>query len=275
MSLPPLLRWAGGKRVLLPQLVKFIPDNFGTYFEPFLGGAAVFFYLGPRRAVLSDTNEELINCYLQVRINTENVIAALESMRNSEEDYYRIRAARPTSDTDRAARLLYLMAYSFNGIYRTNLQGTFNVPYGRRAGRYYTADSLRAAATALHQATLTTADFEEVLTEAHAGDLIYLDPPYTVAHGNNGFVKYNARLFSWSDQIRLAHTAANLARRGCTVIVSNAAHPSVQELYSGFDMFVVERQSRIAAASYARKRVPEYVFVAGNQSNKGVRFPAE
>jgi len=221
----------------------------------------VFFALRPRRAVLSDTNSELMNCYVQVRERPHGVIERLGRLRNTQAEYYRIRAAVPRSDVGRAARLIYLTTLSFNGIYRVNLRGEFNVPYGCKV-HLAPCDpaAIMATSEALAAANLLCGDFEASLVGARRGDFVYLDPPYTVAHGDNGFLKYNSRIFSWEDQRRLATVAADLVRRGCRVAVSNADHPCIRELYRGFRLALVERPSVIAASGAFRRRITECVF---------------
>ncbi len=153
------------------------------------------------------------------------------------------------------------MTLSFNGIHRVNLQGNFNVPYGYK--EYLDpcdASKILAVSACLSSVELRHGDFELTSIDAKAGDFIYFDPPYTVAHGNNGFLKYNAHIFSWSDQIRLATIAYDLAERGCRVLVSNADHSSIQELYSCFKMHRISRPSAIAASGEYRRRVTECIF---------------
>jgi len=257
----PLLKWAGGKRKLLSNILPLLPDRSGRYFEPFLGGGAVFFAYRPAEAVLSDLNPELINCYRQIKRRPHAVIDGLRAFKNNERTYYKIRAWVPNNNLDRAVRLIYLTSLSFNGIYRQNLSGVFNVPYGYKTSfNIHNPDRILSASTVLQSAFLRCGDFEESTKDARRGDVIYLDPPYTVAHSNNGFVKYNARIFSWEDQERLARVARGLAQRGCVVVVSNADHPSIISLYSEFRLVRVARASVISAASSYRKQITECLF---------------
>jgi len=208
---PPLFRWAGGKRRLISQILPVVPKSFNHYYEPFSGGAALFFKLQPANATLGDKNEELINCYQQVKSSPEEVIEALGKLKNTKTEYYKIRAALPKNRIDRAARLIYLMELSFNGIYRVNSDGGFNVPYGSKKNKEFDFDKIRKVSKAFATTEFVCGDFGTTVKNAKEGDLVYFDPPYTVAHGNNGFVQYNERIFSWAGQIRLANasTSAN------------------------------------------------------------------
>ena len=241
-KIKPLIKWPGGKRALAARILPFVSGVRGRYYEPFFGGGAIFFALKPKSAVISDANVELINSYIQVRENPERLIDILKTFENSEDFYYKVRLSNPAGQLERAARLLYLTRLSFNGIHRVNLKGEFNVPYGKKT-HLSTVDELlvRSASEALANTKIMTADFQEATKDAEAGDVIYFDPPYTVAHANNGFVKYNERIFSWSDQMRLAAHAKELANRGCRVVVSNADHESVHKLYSGIECHIIKR----------------------------------
>jgi DNA adenine methylase len=241
--------------------MRMLPQEFNRYYEPFLGGGALFFAVQPAGAVLSDSNTELIECYRQLRDEPEMVGAALQTMSHDEESYYSIRARGALSGADAAARLIYLTTLAFNGIYRVNADGEFNVPYGDRPYPGLGSPSqLEAYSAALKGSELVADDFEHVLNRAQAEDLVYLDPPYTVAHSNNAFLKYNGRIFSWTDQKRLADVAQALHQRGCYVIISNAYHESIAALYPGFDAHLVSRSSVMAADRAKRKPIQEYVF---------------
>lgn len=263
---PPLLKWPGGKRNLLHDILPLVPTSFNRYFEPFFGGGALFFALQPKRAYLSDKNPELIHAYSQVRDEPERVIRELRKLKNTETNYYSVRPIVPKNDAARAARFIYLITLAFNGIYRVNLKGEFNVPYGYKTHLDPCDENrIQAASAALKRAVIRDLDFEKALRRADKGDFVYLDPPYTVAHGNNGFVKYNAKIFSWEDQLRLAQVAKDLATKGCTVIVSNADHSSIRSLYNGFAEARVQRRSIIAASSNFRSRITECVFYTGGK----------
>lgn len=257
----PMLKWAGGKRRLIKHLIPIMNQyKFIKYYEPFFGGGALFFATQPENSILSDTNEELINCYLYVRDYPDLVIRQLRNMPNTEEDYYRIRSEKPTDDLVRAARVIYLTTLSFNGIYRLNQKGEFNVPYGHKVHLDpCDEDRIMSVSKALKNAQIRCSDFEDVVEDAKQGDLIYFDPPYTIIQGN-GFIKYNSNVFTWDDQIRLAKTAKRLVQRGCNVIISNADAPEIIELYEDFNFIRLERPSVIAASGEHRKKVTESIF---------------
>lgn len=257
----PLLKWAGGKRALAHLLLPAIGKITGTYFEPFLGGGAIFFAVGPPKARLSDLNSELMDCYQSIKEDPDGVAKHLMRLKNDETTYYKVRQSKPRSALGRSARLIYLTSLSFNGIYRQNLKGEFNVPYGYKSYKSLpTLDQLRHVSRRLSGAALTSVDFEEATAAAVPGDTVYFDPPYTVAHNNNGFVKYNASIFSWDDQRRLAAHATRLANRGCRVFISNADHGAVRKLYRDFECWVIKRHSVIAASSGKRRSITECFF---------------
>ena len=185
-SRAPLLKWPGGKRTLVQFILRLLPQEFGRYYEPFFGGGALFFALQPRSAYLSDKNADLISAYVQVRNHPQAVIDQLAKLRNSARDYYAIRSTTPRTEVARAARIIYLTTLAFNGIHRVNLKGEFNVPYGRKTHvRPCEPEKIMAASKLLRSATIKCEDFQAAVADAHQGDLIYLDPPYTVAHSNN------------------------------------------------------------------------------------------
>jgi DNA adenine methylase len=257
----PLLKWPGGKRSLLSALLSHLPGTFGRYFEPFFGGGALFFAIQPKRALLSDTNADLINCYQMVRDEPTRLVQLLSRWSNDSRTYLKVRAWHPSTRLERAARLMYLTALSFNGIYRVNLRGDFNVPYGRRSHLpTVEPERIKETSEALQRRSIKCLDFEAAVRNAKKGDLVYLDPPYTVAHGDNGFLRYNARIFSWVDQTRLARTVLALSDRGCSVLLTNACHPSIRALYKGLGQIEVKRVSRIAASAGHRGSVSELLI---------------
>jgi len=243
----PFLKWVGGKRWLTSYSNLVVPQQFGTYIEPFLGGGAMFFKIQPERAILADVNSDLVNCYSQVKANWSGVWEGLikEAEKHSKEYYYLIRAQETDYPLRQAIRFLYLNRTCFNGIYRVNKNGKFNVPIGDKTRLFYDYDDFESISNALSKTELLSFDFEKTISKAERGDFIYCDPPYTVAHNNNGFIKYNENLFSWSDQVRLRNSLADAHKRGALFLVSNANHYAVKELYYSSD-YHIENISRVS-----------------------------
>jgi DNA adenine methylase len=262
--LTPFIKWPGGKRWAAARIANLIkPHLFGTYFEPFLGGGAVFFHMRPRRSLLADINEDLINTYRAVRNDPQGLARTLRRQSVTAETYYRIRTLEPVASMARAARFLYLNRTAFGGIYRLNLAGEFNVPYGggdRTPEVLWKTDVLQAASKALRLARLKVGDFELIVDSAGTGDVVYCDPTYTVAHDNNGFIRYNERNFSWSDQQRLADAAFRAAGRGAVVIVTNAHHTAIKQLYRGARFETLSRVSTVTPRSKLRGLVKELLI---------------
>lgn len=271
-SLQPFLKWPGGKRWLAPSLMRLIADvDYGTYREPFLGGGALFFAMRPKIAVLSDINKDLINTYRQVKLRSQDLIDNLHDLTIDRETYHFVRESVGGSPTQRAIRFLYLNRTSFGGMYRVNRRGQFNVPFGgggRTTDPLWNRNLLASAAKALRNAKLRAIDFEEAFTNAERGDLIYCDPTYTVAHNNNGFIRYNERNFSWEGQKRLARCCLSASARGVTVIVSNAYHRELLHLFRPPLHFLVSRASCLCPKSTHRRSVHEYVFVFPAKSKR-------
>lgn len=260
----PFLKWAGGKRWLADQYPEIFHENCERYVEPFLGGGAIFFAKNPESALLSDANGALIECYEVVRDHPEQLMRRLEFHQecHNAEHYYSVRAEIPSDRIARVARFLYLNRTCFNGLYRVNLQGVFNVPIGTKTAVVLPTDDFIGASEALKNASLSVADFERILDQCAEGDFAYLDPPYTANHNNNGFLKYNEKIFSWSDQVRLKNAALSAAGRGAKVVVSNAAHASVVDLYRNVgDVIFVSRASVLAADRSKRGAVQEILVV--------------
>lgn len=252
----PFLRWTGSKKWLVSgEIDRYLPKSFNNYHEPFLGSAAVFFHLKPEKNIfLSDLNEDLINTYLQLRDNVEAVIKHLKTFENSEREYYRIRAMKCRADYARAAKFIYLNRTSFNGIYRVNPSGNYNVPYGRRKKvDVVTEANLRRVNSILQNTSVSHGDFYKTMEFVSPQDLVYLDPPYTIAHENNGFIEYNSKLFSWEDQERLARMALEIDRAGAYFILSNAAHISIRKLYREIGTITsISRYSKVGGRNKTR-----------------------
>ena len=236
MIIPPL-KWAGGKRWLVNADLLPIPKKFERYVEPFLGSGAVFFRLQPTEAVLSDVNEELICLYSVIRNMPHKLHEAMEihQKRHSEKYYYGVRASTPKDKVDVASRFLYLNRTCWNGLYRVNLKGEFNVPIGTKNTVIFDTDDFGELSKLLKRATIKCSDFEDVIDDCCNGDFLFLDPPYTVQHNFNGFLKYNEKIFSWEDQIRLRDSVFRAAKRGVIIALTNADHASIKICIRGLE----------------------------------------
>lgn len=270
----PFIRWAGGKTWLVPFMAELTRDlEYKNYYEPFLGGAAVFFSLTPpKHAYLSDINPELIDTYMAIRDIPNDVIQALQLLKNTEEDYYRIRKAEPTDLAERAARFLYLNQTSFNGLYRVNNRGEYNVPYGYRKKLNYDMERIRNAGEKLQGVRLECSDFAARKYCVKAKDLVFLDPPYTVSHNQNGFIKYNQNLFSIEEQYRLSAYIDYIRKKGAYYVLTNAAHEKILEIFNKGDRIItLNRNSLIGGKNSKREKISEYIFTnipEGGQSNE-------
>ena len=269
----PFLKWAGGKTQLLGQLAKILPEKFDRYAEPFVGSGALFFWLrrnrGPFFARLIDRNDELVNCYAVVCDRVDHLAPMLEELqaRHCKRFYYRVRGQRPESlsELERAARFIYLNKTCFNGLYRINSRGQFNVPMGSyKNPRIYDEETLRAASLALSGTAISRADFATVEAHARAGDLVYFDPPYHPVSRTASFTAYALGLdgraaFGIEEQRRLAETFRNLDRRNCYVILSNSDSEDVRELYRGWRIRVAPARRAINSDASARGAVNEII----------------
>ncbi|HBO2517902.1 TPA: Dam family site-specific DNA-(adenine-N6)-methyltransferase [Pseudomonas aeruginosa] len=254
MDLQPIIKWAGGKRWLVRKAGDLFPSEYGKYIEPFLGGAAVYFYLAPASALLSDVNSELINVYSSIKEDWNRVAELLKVHQrlHCSEHYYKVRASVPCSKFSQAARTLYLNRTCWNGLYRVNLKGEFNVPIGTKSNVIADIEYFPQVAELLKGAELKVGDFEESVNSALEGDFVFVDPPYTVKHNYNGFIKYNENLFKWEDQVRLRDSVVRAARRGAKVLVLNANHESIVSLYEGFEQIVLSRSNVLSGKSEFR-----------------------
>lgn len=234
-----------------------------TYFEPFLGSGAIFFYLQPKRAVLSDLNEELIITYQAIRDEYQKVEKELyfHQVEHSKEYYYFMRKRKLRSVSMKAARFIYLNRTCWNGLYRVNKDGEFNVPIGTKSSVILPTDDFEAVSKLLSQTKLVQKDFAEVINKAQKDDFIFIDPPYTVKHNNNNFRKYNERIFSWDDQVKLRNCVASAVSRDVKVLVCNADNPSIIDLYNNVgEIYFVSRHSSLAADPSKRQKTTELVI---------------
>lgn len=273
----PFVKWAGGKGQLLSQFERYLPNAFGRYVEPFVGGGAVFFNLyrqgrlSGKQAVLIDRLEELINVYRAVRDEVEGLIAELrlhEPYKLDPDHFYEVRAwdrqadyAR-RSDLERAARFVYLNRTCYNGLYRVNRRGQFNVPLGRHQNpTICDAENLRAASRALRGVTLLVGDFARCLEVAGSGDFVYLDPPYHPLSNTANFTSYTSTDFGLQDQQRLARTFRELDRRGCQIMLSNSATGSIRDLYGGYEQIEVQAVRSISCKGDERGALSELLVM--------------
>lgn len=261
-STRPFLRWAGGKRWLARAIPGIVPNDIQSYHEPFLGSGAVFFALAPSRPHLADSNDSLIGTFQTVRDRPGDLIATLRRFRYNKRAYYRVRSSSPSGHAQRAARFIFLNRTCWNGLYRVNSRGQFNVPYGRRVRKIDRGeDALLNASKALQGAEIECRDFEDSIDRVRSGGFIFADPPYTVAHENNGFVLYNETIFSWADQERLAAALVRASERGARFVLTNADHRSIRVLYRRFRFHqTLERSSIIAADTVNRRTVSELLI---------------
>ncbi len=260
----PFLRWAGGKTWFIPIWKKLVAKlSFNRYFEPFLGSGTMFFSLpGIHHAFLSDVNPQLILTYEMVMRFPDKVYAELRKFKNTKEDYYQIRGKKFRRQERIAAQFIYLNQTSFNGIYRVNAQGQYNVPYGFRTTWTYSLDRLTNPSAFLNrqQTELSVGDFEECINGVSRGDLVFLDPPYAVSErgGENLFVKYNERIFSLEDQLRLRRAIDMVKKREAFFVLTNAGHPTIERLFATGDTILeLSRPCLIGGRNSQRGSVKE------------------
>lgn len=260
----PFLKWAGGKGQLIQQYIPHFPRHFSTYYEPFLGGGAIFFYLQPGRSYLMDINPELVNVFCCVRDNVEALIHLLKQHRDRHcsDYYYQIRSSIGGSNVERAARLIYLNKTCFNGLYRENSKGLFNVPIGRyKNPAVCDPELLRASSWALKNATIEVQPFETVLDYATGSkDFVYFDPPYHPISATSKFTAYNRFSFSPEDHIRLRDTFRILAERGVQVMLSNSDCPFVRDLYKDFVIHTIYASRSINSNAEKRGKITELLI---------------
>lgn len=257
----PFLKWAGGKSRLIGKYAPYLPqrDEIRRYYEPFIGSAALYFHLQPHEAQLSDMNWKLVETYRVVRDQVEALIEALQPHRNEKAYYYRIRSQKPGELTpvQRAARLIYMNKTCYNGLYRENQKGEFNVPFGRyKRPKICDRERLHAASRALQGVELCDVDFAEAIGDAGKGDFVYFDPPYVPLNATSRFTSYSRYGFDEDDHRRLAHSFHDLTARGCHVMLSNSSAPLVYELYEGHGYRIKPVQARRNINSKAHKRGP-------------------
>lgn len=259
----PFLRWAGGKRWLKKDIDELVNiNNYENYHEPFVGGGAILFHLKPTNAFISDANKELIDTYLAIRENPNNVIENLKKFKKDKESYYIIRSQNFENNFQKAAQFIYLNQMSFNGIYRVNANGGYNVPYGYREKYDFDYVNILLVSEFLQNITIQHCDFQESLNNVGENDLVFLDPPYTIAHNLNGFVQYNQKIFSLDDQYRLTDAIDQIKEIGANYILTNAAHSKVREIFDKENDTILEisRASVVGGKNSIRGQYSEYLF---------------
>ena len=253
----PILKWAGGKTQMLGDLLPKVPSSYGRYIEPFFGGGAMFFALQPEQAVIADSNPELINLYRQVANHVDDVICQLKKYENTQEMFYAVRGQDWTMlpEAEAAARTIFLNKTCFNGLYRVNKKGQFNVPFGKyKNPKICDVEGLKAASAALKKAEIVCGDYLLVLEHyAQPGDFVFLDPPYLPISEYSDFKRYTKEQFYEEDHVELAKMVKTLHERGCHVILTNSNHPLVHELYAPFTIDVIQTKRHISCNGSTRK----------------------
>ena len=269
-TLQTFTKWTGGKRQLLSVIKSLMPDQYNNYFEPFVGGGALFFDLAPKKAYINDFNSELINCYQQIKKNPQILIELLAKHQenNSKEYYLDLRSADRDSridkmtDVERAARIMYMLRVDFNGLYRVNSKNQFNVPYGRyKNPKIVDGELLLSISKYLNDNDIhiLNKDFEEAVEDVRVGDFVYFDPPYIPLSETSAFTSYTHEGFSYEDQVRLRDTFMKLDEKGAYVMLSNSSSPIVEELYKDFYIHKVEATRTNGAKSSSRGKISEII----------------
>jgi DNA adenine methylase len=266
----PFLKWAGGKRQLLPVIRKLVPREYGTYYETFLGAAAVLFDLQPSRSIINDTNSELINCYNVIKNLSTDLIEDLKKHQNAKEYFYSIREMDRNgsfgnlSPVERASRIIFLNKTCFNGLFRVNSHGQFNAPFGKyKEPKIVNAEIILAVSQYLNNndVTILNTDFAQALLDAQRNDFIYLDPPYYPLSDTSSFTGYNPNQFGRSEQIRLCNLFNELTTRGCKVMLSNSASPFIEDLYRDYNIIRLKANRNINSNGNGRKKIDEFLIL--------------
>lgn len=258
----PMLKWAGGKTRLMPELLSRLPESWEGYYEPFVGGGALFFRMGPVQARISDLNYELVNVYTVTRDRVTPLMAALQGLEYDRDTYYGMRALDPESlePVARAARMIYLNRTCFNGLYRVNRRGQFNVPMGRYSNPVICqTERLLQASARLQQTDIVHAGYADAVSDASEGDFIYFDPPYQPLTSTANFTSYTAGAFDENDQADLAKTFTELGERGVQCMLSNSDTPLIRELYAGHKIDQVMAPRAISRTASGRSAVAEVI----------------
>jgi len=262
----PFLKWAGGKRQLLSEIRKYVPKNYATYYEPFIGGGAVLFDLQPKTAIVNDSNTDLINVYETIRNDVETLIKEVKKHKNTKEHFYKIRELdrskkfEAMNNAEKAARIIYLNKTCYNGLFRVNSQGQFNVPFGKYKNPEFVNEIiLRAVSHYLNLSNITflNEDFATSLKRIKKNSFVYFDPPYDPVSDTSSFTGYTLDGFDHNEQIRLKEICDSLDKKGCKFLLSNSATPFIKELYSNYKIEVVQVGRAINSVASKRGKIDE------------------
>jgi DNA adenine methylase len=264
----PVLKWVGGKSGILDQIIPFFPKSFGRYIEPFTGGGAVLFALRiVVPSIINDLNPELVNLYAVLRDNPVELMKNLDSIgkKYSEDFYYALRGQRPQSPVKRAARTFFLNKTGFNGLYRQNSRGKFNVPFGKRdvCPALYDRENIYRASIRLRFSEIRSADFADVIAEAGVGDFVYCDPPYEPVSQTSNFTSYTRRGFSQDDQRRLVESCQGAVHRGACVAISNSYAGFIRKIYAPWNLKKIYARRAINSNAMCRGKIPEVLCLMG------------
>lgn len=260
-DIKPILKWAGGKRQLIPQLIKIIPKKYNQYVEPFIGGGALYFYLNNNKAVINDSNPELINLYNEVANNPKKIITNLKKYKNNKEFFYKVRSAEPKTSLEAASRTIYLNRTCFNGLYRVNKKGGFNVPFGNyKVSNFVDNDNFLKASSLLKKTKILCKDYKHVLDKyTKKGDLVFLDPPYLPVSKYSDFKRYTKEQFYLEDHIELSEYFKKLDKKGCYLILTNSNNKKILDLYKGYKINIFNTKRNIS--SKGQKRTGQDIIV--------------
>ncbi|MBL7103980.1 MAG: DNA adenine methylase [Bacteroidales bacterium] len=266
----PFLKWAGGKRQLLPFIRKYLPKNFNIYFEPFLGAGAVLFDLQPEKAFINDLNEELINCYKVIKYFPDELLNSINKHINTEDYYYKIRQLDRIknyfglSDIEKASRIIYLNKTCYNGLFRVNSKGHFNTPFGNYKNPKIIQKSTIYAINRflnINNIEILNVDFEEAVYNANKEDFIYFDPPYDPISITSSFTGYNLDRFNKNEQTRLQKVIKKLTWKGCKIMLSNSSTDFIKNLYNDFNIISVPANRSINSNGEGRGKIEEYLII--------------
>ncbi len=268
-SVYPFVKWAGGKRQLIPEIKQYIPKRFRNYIEPFVGGGALFFYLLPDKAVLIDNNMELINCYKVIKENVDELIDILKDYKYDKDLYYEIRALdqnlniyNKLTDVEKAARTIFLNKTGYNGLYRVNSKGRFNVPFGRHKNpKMCDIKNLKAVHKAIQNVEILHDSFEICLNYAKKDDFLYFDPPYYPLSDTALFTSYTKENFDKDSQIQLYEVFKQLDKRGCKLLLSNSYCDFILDLYKDYKSITIKAKRAINSDSSKRGSINEILIM--------------